>query len=409
MLARACGFKSRLAHTGASRSSGLDPLGGFSLEAFLGDDRLELPGGDAMEDLSDSAIPPESATARWPLTRGVKAAVAVAVVVVLAVSAGGAYAASDHAAQQDAIARHEAAAHLAAVRTDLALAEDSTLKLETALTAMGTAATGIADPKTLSALTAAVVVLKDETDKPAFAKSAPLSAFTDRSVDLDAAIAAALATVPAVGESVKTVGTARLAAAGSASAASRAAATSALAALSASLARHDDPRGLIMSTISTVNAAQASHDAAVAAAAAAAAAAAQAAAAARTAHHSSGGAGISAGPGAPVCASDVLTCVNQIRAYYGLHALSSNGSLNATAQACADRMASSGQMTHSAYPGGWSTWGENIAEGYGSSVAVFNAWMASPGHRANILRATFTQMGIGHVAAGSWWCQQFGG
>jgi uncharacterized protein YkwD len=110
-----------------------------------------------------------------------------------------------------------------------------------------------------------------------------------------------------------------------------------------------------------------------------------------------------------VCASDVLTCVNQIRAYYGLHAVSSNGSLNAAAQACAERMASSGQMTHSAYPGGWSIWGENIAEGYGSSVGVFNAWMASPPHRTNILRPTFTQMGIGHVSAGGWWCQQFGG
>lgn len=359
-----------------------------------------------MVDLSDSAIEPESSASDGLLTRGVKAAIAVAVVVVLAASAGGAYAYSDHTARQDSVARHQSAVHLAAVRTNLALAEDSAVKLETALTAMGTAATGIADARPLSALTAAVVVLKDETDKPAFARSAPLTALNDRAADLDAAVAAALATVPAVGESVKTVGAARLAAAGSASTASRAAAASALAALSTSLAHHDDPRGLIMSTINTVKAAQASHDAAVAAAAAAAAAA---QAAARAPHRSSGGGGFSAGPGAPVCASDVLTCVNQIRAYYGLHALSSNGSLNATAQACADRMASSGQMTHSAYPGGWSTWGENIAEGYGSSVAVFNAWMASPGHRANILRPTFTQMGIGHVSSGSWWCQQFGG
>ncbi len=200
---------------------------------------------------------------------------------------------------------------------------------------------------------------------------------------------------------METAGAARLAAAGTASGASAWAAKAALAALSTSLARRDDPRGLIISTISTVKAAQASNDAAAAAAAAAAQAAAQAS------HRSSGGA--SAGPGAPVGASDVLTCVNQIRAYYGLGSLHSNGTLNAAAQACAERMAASGQMTHSAYPGGWSSWGENIAEGYGSSVSVFNAWMASPGHRANILRASFTQMGIGHVAAGARWCQQFGG
>lgn len=345
-----------------------------------------------MEDVSDSAAPPAPPKPRGRLSAGAKAAIAAAVVLVLAAGAGGAYAYSDHAARQDAAARHAAGVHLAAVRTGLDLAEDSAVQLEAALTAVGTSAAGIADRSTLDAMTAAVVVLKNETDKPAFPRSAPLSALSDRRADLDAAVAAALATVSAVGESVKTVGTSRLAAAGSASSESTTAAKAALAALSAYLAHHQDPRGLIIPAVSAVKAAEASSAAAVAAAAAA--------------RHSSGG---HPAPGAPVCASDVLTCVNQIRAYYGLHSLSSNGSLNATAQACAERMASSGQMTHSAYPGGWSIWGENIAEGYGSSVSVFNAWMASPGHRANILRPTFTQMGIGHVSAGSWWCQQFGG
>jgi len=345
-----------------------------------------------MEDVSDSAAPPAPPKPRGRLSAGAKAAIAAAVVLMLAAGAGGAYAYSDHAARQDAAARHAAAVHLAAVRTGLDLAEDSAVQLEAALTAVGTSAAGIADRSALDAMTAAVVVLKNETDKPAFPRSAPLSALSDRRADLDAAVAAALATVSAVGESVKTVGTARLAAAGSASSESTTAAKAALAALSAYLAHHQDPRGLIIPAVSAVKAAEASSAAAVAAAAAA--------------RHSSGG---HPAPGAPVCASDVLTCVNQIRAYYGLHSLSSNGSLNATAQACAERMASSGQMTHSAYPGGWSIWGENIAEGYGSSVSVFNAWMASPGHRANILRPTFTQMGIGHVSAGSWWCQQFGG
>ncbi len=345
-----------------------------------------------MDDVSDST--------RGYLTRGVKAAIAVAVVVVLAASAGGAYAYSDHAAQQTAKAEHAAALELASTRMNLSLAEKSAVDTEVALTALGTAATGIADAKSVAALTAAVVALKDETDKPAFPKSAPLAALHDRSADLDAALRTAEATIPPVGASLETVETARLAAAGSASAATASAAKASLAALHSYLAHHDDPRGIIIQTITTVKAAQASHDAAVAAAAAAAAAA------ARAAHHSSGG--FSAGPGAPVCASDVLTCVNQIRAFYGLHPLSSNGTLNSAAQACAERMAASGQMTHSSYPGGWSSWGENIAEGYGSLVAVFNAWMASPGHRANILRPGFTQMGIGHVSAGSWWCQQFG-
>ena len=359
-----------------------------------------------MDDLSDSASVGATAAPHRLLGRGAKVAIGIAVVVALGAATGGAYAYSDHAAQQTAAAEHAAGAELAAVRMRLSLAEDSAVKLQAALTAVGSAATGVADPKTVTALTAAVAVLKDETDKPAFPKSVPLAGLNDRAADLDAAVDAALATVSAVGASVQTVGTTRLAAAGSASAASASAAKSALAALNSYLAHHDDPRGLIIPVITTVKAAQASSDAAVAAAAAAAAAA--QAAAARAAHHSSGGGGFSAGPGAPVCASDVLTCVNQIRAFYGLGSLHSNATLNAAAQACAERMASSNSMTHSPYPGGWSSWGENIAEGYGSSVSVFNAWMASPGHRANILKASYTQMGIGHVAAGSWWCQQFG-
>ena len=105
----------------------------------------------------------------------------------------------------------------------------------------------------------------------------------------------------------------------------------------------------------------------------------------------------------------MLTCVNQIRAHNGLGALSSNSSLNSTAQACANRMAAEGAMTHSSYPGGWGAWGENIAKGYGSGAAVFNGWMASTGHRNNILSSNYSQMGLGYVAAGNYWCQQFGG
>ena len=356
-----------------------------------------------MDDASDSTTPGATATPHRFLRRGAKIAIAIATAVVLAAATGGAYAYSDQTAKQNAAAQHAAAAELAAVRTRLSLAEDSAVKLQAALTAVGSAATGVADPRTVAALTAAVAVLKDETDKPSFPTSAPVAALNDRATDLETSVNAALAAVPAVGASVEAAGTTRLAAAGSASSASASAAKSALAALNMFLAHHDDPRGLIIPVISTVKAAQASSDAAVAAAAAAAAQA----AAARAAHHSGGS--FNAGPGAPVCASDVLTCVNQIRAFYGLGSLHSNGTLTAAAQACAERMASSGSMTHSAYPGGWSTWGENIAEGYGSSVSVFNAWMASPGHRANILKASYSQMGIGHVAAGSWWCQQFGG
>lgn len=46
-------------------------------------------------------------------------------------------------------------------------------------------------------------------------------------------------------------------------------------------------------------------------------------------------------------------------------------------------------------PAGWSRAAENVASGYAPS-AVVNAWMNSPGHRANIL-GDFTTIGIGYV------------
>lgn len=55
---------------------------------------------------------------------------------------------------------------------------------------------------------------------------------------------------------------------------------------------------------------------------------------------------------------------------------------------------------------------ENIAAGYGSAAAVMNGWMNSPGHRANILSPTLTEIGIG-VRQGStgqygmYWTQVF--
>ena len=51
--------------------------------------------------------------------------------------------------------------------------------------------------------------------------------------------------------------------------------------------------------------------------------------------------------------------------------------------------------------------GENIAKGYGSAEAVVNAWMNSSGHRANILSANFTRLGVGYVADGGYWTQWF--
>lgn len=58
----------------------------------------------------------------------------------------------------------------------------------------------------------------------------------------------------------------------------------------------------------------------------------------------------------------------------------------------------------------YTTAGENIAMGQRSAREVMAAWMASPGHRRNILNPNFTQIGVG-VARDSrgrlYWTQMF--
>ena len=56
--------------------------------------------------------------------------------------------------------------------------------------------------------------------------------------------------------------------------------------------------------------------------------------------------------------------------------------------------------------------GENIAAGQRSPQEVMNSWMNSPGHRANILNANFTKLGVGYYYNASasyryYWVQMF--
>lgn len=53
---------------------------------------------------------------------------------------------------------------------------------------------------------------------------------------------------------------------------------------------------------------------------------------------------------------------------------------------------------------------ENIAVGQPTPAAVVAAWMASPGHRANILDCRSKAIGVGVQlgAGGPWWTQDFG-
>ncbi|MEU3982188.1 CAP domain-containing protein [Streptomyces sp. NPDC026672] len=120
-------------------------------------------------------------------------------------------------------------------------------------------------------------------------------------------------------------------------------------------------------------------------------------------------------------AAEVVRLVNEERAKVGCSAVSANSSLGSLAAAFSEDMAARGFFDHTD-PDGASPWdraavagitdlgGENIARGQADAAAVMDAWMNSPGHRANILNCDFTTLGVGvHFGEGGpWWTQDFG-
>ncbi len=116
--------------------------------------------------------------------------------------------------------------------------------------------------------------------------------------------------------------------------------------------------------------------------------------------------------------AEVLRLVNVERAKIGAAALHDNALLDVAADVRSTTMALSGNLTHT----GWveairaagfrgSSLGENIAYGYSSASAVVSGWMHSDGHRANILRSSYHESGVGCVkdARGRlWWTHDFG-
>ena len=104
---------------------------------------------------------------------------------------------------------------------------------------------------------------------------------------------------------------------------------------------------------------------------------------------------------------NVLTETNKERHAAGLSLLAASSEANRVAQVRADEMARTGQFSHTlkesgtpgdtldAYGVSYRGWGENIYKGSSDSVRAVDAWMNSSGHRANILNANYTHLGIG--------------
>ena len=124
----------------------------------------------------------------------------------------------------------------------------------------------------------------------------------------------------------------------------------------------------------------------------------------------------------------VLTLVNQARGQQNppLPPLAANTALNRAAAWMARDMTTRTALSHTDSTGrdpfqrmkdcGYGrTGGENIGAGsasggLNSANTIFNAWMASPGHRQAILYPTFTEVGIAYADAngGRYWAMDFG-
>jgi uncharacterized protein YkwD len=127
---------------------------------------------------------------------------------------------------------------------------------------------------------------------------------------------------------------------------------------------------------------------------------------------------ISVGPILPAYSSaitsqNIVSLTNDSRKTYGLQSLAYNELLAKSAQAKANDMLARGYFSHNT-PDGKAPWtfiqaagynyimaGENLAVNFTEAENVEEAWMNSPGHKANILNKNFEEIGIG-IAQGTY-------
>lgn len=113
----------------------------------------------------------------------------------------------------------------------------------------------------------------------------------------------------------------------------------------------------------------------------------------------------------------LLALHNNHRQSMGLRPLNLNAKLNTAAQKHSNWMLANNTLNHNENGVGpgtritnegykWRTYGENIAMDHANAQAVFQLWLNSPGHRANIENPNFVDCGFGN--AGSYWTTDFG-
>ncbi|MGE6516573.1 CAP domain-containing protein [Lysinibacillus sphaericus] len=116
---------------------------------------------------------------------------------------------------------------------------------------------------------------------------------------------------------------------------------------------------------------------------------------------------------------EVVKLTNAERTKAGLSALQTDTKLMAAAREKSQDMQSKNYFSHTSPTFGspfdrmkalgitYKGAGENIAKGQRTPQEVVQAWMDSPGHRANILNGKFAHIGVGYVKSGNYWTQQF--
>ena len=115
----------------------------------------------------------------------------------------------------------------------------------------------------------------------------------------------------------------------------------------------------------------------------------------------------------------VVDLTNQERAKNGLPALKVDVTLSKMAHEKSRDMSANGYFSHTSpkygspfdmmkkYGISYRYAGENIAMGQRTPEEVVKAWMNSEGHRKNILSPNYNYIGVGYVAQGNYWTQEF--
>jgi uncharacterized protein YkwD len=104
----------------------------------------------------------------------------------------------------------------------------------------------------------------------------------------------------------------------------------------------------------------------------------------------------------------VIDLINQERQSRSLAPLTQQNQLRSAARLHSEDMACNDFVSHTGSGGTspaarvlaqgytFSAIAENIYAGGGPAQSVVNAWMGSPGHRANMLNASYTEIGVGY-------------